>query len=75
MCDNQGISGEKVKVFSIVDSNISPSSIIFDNVETVVEYIKAEIENMDESDPEQEFKVSIKMMNKSELEKLKEIEF
>ena len=75
MCDDQGISDEKVKVFSIVDMETAPSNILFEDIETLMEHIKTSAENLCDGDPEYDFTISVRMVRRSALNNLKELEF
>lgn len=72
MCDNLGIDDEKVTVYSFLDENTSPHSIIFEDLNSLIENFKASIEDMSNDGDEFECKVKMVTMTRHQIENLPE---
>lgn len=71
MCDNLGISDEKVEVYEL---KMFGSTVIFTDLKSMMEMLHADIEGTLDLDEPEEIIITRKMMRESDVENLPEFE-
>lgn len=72
MCDDLGISDEKIKVYFLKTYEYDAS--IGYTKEELLKYIEEDLDNLYENDDESEYLITMKIMRKSEYQNLPEID-
>lgn len=71
MCDDAGISDTKVRVFYFESEVFAPHQLVFRDLDTIYEWIKADMDDAAENE-KYEYSVSTGYMTEAQLERLEE---